>query len=284
MHPLLRFTRDLFESNQPLGHENKGFDAPESVANKPGLPANFRHPRANREARLGDAVVAYEFKRGNRRTIGFSVGADGLAVRAPKWLALSALDAALQDKAAWILRKLGETRERQQRQPALDFEWRNGASFPYLGEPLTVVLVPHASGVELVAAALGRELRLGLLPSASPAQIRDMVQAWLLAQARQLFKARLDHFAPQLHVQWRTLALSNARTRWGSARIDGAIRLNWRLMHFGPAVIDYVVAHELSHLREMNHSPRFWDTVRSVVPDYALLRQQLKIDTAPRWR
>ena len=82
---------------------------------------------------------------------------------------------------------------------------------------------------------------------------------------------------------WRKLALSNANTRWGSARIDGLIRLNWRLIHMRPDIIDYVVAHELSHLRAMDHSPRFWDAVRSVVPDYVDLRGQLKEAAVPLW-
>jgi predicted metal-dependent hydrolase len=119
--------------------------------------------------------------------------------------------------------------------------------------------------------------------SATPEQIRDAVQAWLMRHAREYFKQRLDHFAPLLQVQWKKLSLSSAGTRWGSARIDGSIRLNWRLIHFRPTVIDYVVAHELSHLRVMDHSPRFWDTVRSVVPDYAELRGQLKDDSVPKW-
>jgi predicted metal-dependent hydrolase len=104
-----------------------------------------------------------------------------------------------------------------------------------------------------------------------------------MRQAKELFVARLDHFAPQLQVQWKKLSLSNAGTRWGSAKTDGSIRLNWRLIHFSPAVVDYVVAHELSHLRVMDHSPRFWDTVRSVVPDYADLRGQLKDPAIPQW-
>ena len=109
------------------------------------------------------------------------------------------------------------------------------------------------------------------------------VQAWLMRQAKRLFTERLDHFAPQLGVQWRKLALSNAGTRWGTAHSDGLIRLNWRLIHFRLPVIDYVVAHELSHLRVMDHSPRFWDTVRTVVPDYAQLRGQLKEQALPPW-
>lgn len=109
-----------------------------------------------------------------------------------------------------------------------------------------------------------------------------------MRQAKAHFTSRLDHFAPLLRVQWKRLSLSNASTRWGSARIDGAIRLNWRLIHCSPAVVDYVVAHELSHLRVMDHSAQFWQTVESVVPDYAHLRNQLKGatfrsgNTAPR--
>jgi len=114
-----------------------------------------------------------------------------------------------------------------------------------------------------------RLLRVALLPTASATQIRDAVQAWLMRQALDLFAQRL--------------ALSSAGTRWGSARSDGSIRLNWRLLHFALPVIDYVVAHELSHLRVMNHSPQFWDTVRSVVPDYPVQRTRLKDDSVPRW-
>ena len=104
-----------------------------------------------------------------------------------------------------------------------------------------------------------------------------------MRQARRIFTERLDHFAPRLQVQWRKLSLSSAGTRWGTARSDGSIRLHWRLVHFRVDVIDYVVAHELSHLRVMDHSPRFWDTVRSVLPDYQHLRGQLKDESIPTW-
>ncbi len=297
MHPLLRYTLDLFESNQPIAQVDSAQPAIKKIAigvHQPGealdklvAPATFRHPRANREARLSNAVVAYEFKRGKRRTIGFSVGPDGLVVRAPSWAALHEVDAALQEKSLWIIRKLGETRERHQRLVSNRIEWRDGASFPFLGEPVQLVLEPRqvfgAGGAQLRSEEGGLTLQIGLSHAATPEQIRDAVQAWLMRQAKLIFTERLDHFAPQLQVSWRKLSLSNAGTRWGSARIDGSIRLNWRLVHFRQPVIDYVVAHELSHLRVMDHSARFWDTVQSVVPDYAVLRAQLKDDTVPRW-
>jgi predicted metal-dependent hydrolase len=104
-----------------------------------------------------------------------------------------------------------------------------------------------------------------------------------MRQAKRIFTERLNHFAPRLQVQWHKLSLSSATTRWGTASADGAIRLNWRVVHFKMDVIDYVVAHELSHLRVMNHGPQFWETVGTVVPDYAQRRQLLKDDSLPRW-
>lgn len=250
-------------------------------------PAEFRHPQANREVLLGDAVVAYALQRARRRSIGFSVGPDGLSVRAPSWVTLGAVDSALREKSDWILRKLGEARERQQRMEGGRIVWAHGAVLPYLGEPLTVVLDPShgfaGKGGALVTATDQPSLHVGLPHSASPAQIRDAVQAWLMRDARRHFTERLDHFAPLLGVRWASLRLSSANTRWGSAKADGSIRLNWRLLHYRPAIIDYVVAHELAHLRVMDHSPRFWDTVATVVPDYAQLRSHLRDEPAPLW-
>ncbi len=269
--------------------------APAELLDQVLAPAVFRHPRSNREALLQGSVVGYEFKRGKRRTIGFVVGADGLVVSAPKWVPLGEVDAALHEKSAWVIKKLGEARERQDRLESARIVWQDGTTLPFLGEQVTVVLDPKhafdAVGAVLHAAndaqACGpaglARLHIGLPHSAAPEQIRDAVQAWLMRQAKRWFTGRLEHFAPRLGVQWRKLSLSSAGTRWGSASANGSIRLNWRLIHFKPSVIDYVVAHELSHLRVMDHSPRFWDTVRSVMPDYAQRRVQLKDEALPHW-
>lgn len=258
-------------------------------------PAEFRHPEAKRELLLGEAVVAYALQRARRRTIGFSVGPDGLSVRAPSWVTLGAIDAALREKSEWILRKLAEARERQQRMEGGRIVWADGAVLPYLGQAITVVLDPahgfsgRGGQLKTTAMAEGQDgpmvqrLHIGLPHSAGPAQIRDAVQAWLMRDAKRHFTERLEHFAPLLGVRWTSLRLSSAQTRWGSAKADGSIRLNWRLLHYRPAVIDYVVAHELAHLRVMDHSPRFWDTVATVVPDYAALRNHLRDEPAPLW-
>lgn len=245
--------------------------------------------RAQREVLLGAQRVGYALRRSRRRSIGFAIGAEGLTVSAPRWVGQADIEAALREKSAWILRKLAEQRERERRVQAARIVWRDGATLPFLGATLVVVLDPRCAaqpgGVMLNAAEAalpgGRALRVGLAHDATPQQIRDAVQSWLQRQARRIFEERCRHFAALLGVQWRRLALSSAQTRWGSASADGSVRLNWRLVHFSMPTIDYVVAHELAHLRHMDHSPRFWDVVRSVVPDMDRARGVLRSEVLP---
>ena len=267
-----------------LARESAAGAAPVPVAPRATelAPLQFRHPQADREVLLGEHRVGYTLRRGRRRSIGFVVSAEGLAVNAPRWVSLQNIDLAVQSKGGWILRKLQEQRERARRVEAARIEWRDGASLPFLGETVIVVLDPRVAGAVLNTDAQALPgvprltLHVGLPHTAAPEQIRDVVQSWLQRQALRIFGERCRHFAASLNVEMTRLSLSSAQTRWGSASADGSIRLNWRLVHFGVPVIDYVVAHELAHLREMNHSAAFWDVVRSVVPDYRALRNTLK--------
>lgn len=252
------------------------FDAPADI-----VPAEPGAARARRELLLGQHRIGYELKRARRRSIGFVVGPQGLRVSAPRWVPVAEIERALHHKGEWILRKLVEQRERLQRMQASRIDWSDGGRVPYLGEPLTLVVAPGAREVAWDAAS--RELRLPLLQGAAAEQVRDLAQSWLQARAKEDFLPRCHRFAGELGVAMKSLRLSSAQTRWGSASADGSIRLNWRLIHFAPAIIDYVVAHELAHLRVMDHSPRFWDTVATVVPDYAQLRTRLRDEPAPLW-
>ena len=253
----------------------------------PPGPARFHHPQAQRLIKLGEHQVGYEFRRARRRSIGFVVGLDGLSVSAPRWVALSEVESALQAKAGWILRKLHEQHERAQRLQAAKVVWQDGTTLPYLGETVTVLLDARINGAQLnqdgqaLPGVPHWTLHVGLPHTATQVQIRDRVQSWLQRQARQVFEQRCAHFAPQLGVRITRLSLSSASTRWGSASASGAVRLNWRLIHFALPVIDYVVTHELAHLREMNHSPAFWEVVRSVLPDYEQSRGALRTEVLP---
>ena len=236
------------------------------------------HPKANRETVLEGMRVAYLFQRVRRRSIGFVVGPDGLEVRAPKWVTLKEVEMGLQERGEWVLRKWAELQERQKN--IRQIEWREGASLDYLGAPLHLHLSPQNGRSELNDQ---RQLLLALPHNAEASQIRDAVQAWLMREAKALFEQRLNHFAPLMGVQWRRLSLSNAGSRWGSARVDGAIRLNWRLIHLKPEAIDYVVVHELAHLHEMNHSPAFWKVVADILPDHLERRKALQKENLANW-
>ena len=293
---------DLFDTNPPLASASNlaNPNKTQSLAN-PGRPgellsqalplAQFAHPRASRRIALATCDVAYAFRRAKRRTIGMVIGPDGLEVSAPRWVTVGEIESTLHEKADWIVRKLVEMQEHQRRLGEARIQWRDGVVLRYLGDSMQVVL-DSSSALKKNSAQLenlGDEsaasfvLRIGLPTNASPEQIRDATQAWLMRRAKELFTERLDLFAPRLGVSWKRLSLSSASTRWGTASADGAIRLNWRLIHHKLDVIDYVVAHELSHLRVMDHSPQFWDTVKSVMPDYPARRRVLRDEPLAPW-
>lgn len=233
-------------------------------------------------------TVPYWLHRVQRKSIGFVVAADtGLTVRAPRGVALATIEQALHTKADWIVRKLAEQQQRQQQQAAAQIDWREGGELPWLGAPLRLRLGAARRGAQLVMnpspppGEPAAWLHLGLPLDAGAEPIRHLTVAWLREQARPWFEQRCAHFAPQLAVQPRAIQLSSASTRWGSASVQGVIRLNWRLIHLEPGLIDYVVVHELAHLRQMNHSPAFWALVEQLIPDCAQRRQRLRAVVLP---
>ncbi len=292
MRRLLQFALDRLEPASTLAPvaapAPTTASAGSSLAPAAAVPAlgKYRHPRADREALLVGTVVGYQLKRARRRTIGFSIRDDGLVVTAPGWVPDGQIESALHDKAQWIVRKLGESQLRAERAERQRIVWRDGAQVPYLGDLLTVRI--DAPGGLLGGAAVldPRDrgvLRIAMPAAATPEHIRDAVQAFLHAEARRVFAQRLQHFAPLVGVQWRRLTLSDAATRWGSANSNGSIRLHWRLIQLAPALLDYVVVHELAHLKHMDHSPRFWALVRGVLPDCVGLRRKLQAQALPPW-
>lgn len=221
---------------------------------------------------LDSRVLEYRLKRSARRTIGFTIDGSGLSITAPRWVTLADIEAAIAEKQRWIFAKLAEWKTRTEQRALPQIDWRDGAQLPYLGKTVTIAL--GAGAVAFDADAL--RLSLPLPVQADMQQIKDRVQGWLQGEARRIFGERLAVYAEKLGVTYSMYALSSAATRWGSCSSDGKIRLNWRLIHFPMSIIDYVVAHELSHLREMNHSPAFWQTVESIFPEFREAREQLR--------
>jgi predicted metal-dependent hydrolase len=306
---LLKFTLDLFDvapvyepskatlpkrlPKLPKAPSERPRKVAPSIAPFPSAPSLTatdnvfsRHPEASQQTRLVGHVVDYELLRSRRRTMTFSVSPAGLSVRAPFGMSQASIEGAVQEKGGWIVRKLGGMQQREARMAALKMDWQAGAQLAYLGGTLQVRVDPQAEKHRLKSVGESENtsvLSLALPATASDKKIRDTTKKWIAQQATQHYTTRMNHYAALLGVTWRTLALTNANTRWGSAKADGSIRLHWRLMQFSPDVIDYVVAHELSHLHELNHSLRFWATVASVLPDYEARQKQLKAQVLPPW-
>ncbi|KJK23917.1 metal-dependent hydrolase [Burkholderiaceae bacterium 16] len=251
--------------------------APGVTPAQPVPPASQPWPQPQPNARrmlVGERSVHYTLKRSSRRTIGFTVDDRGLSITAPRWVTLADIESAIFEKQRWIFNKLGEWQHREARRVLPTVQWREGASLPFLGKPITLKL-ESPTGV-LVFDADTRFLHLALPVHADEQQIKDRVQGWLQHQAKRLLAQRLDIYAEKLGVRHSAFSLTSAATRWGSCTADGKIRMNWRLMHFPLSMIDYVAAHELAHLKEMNHSSRFWDTVASIFPEFRDARAQLR--------
>lgn len=212
--------------------------------------------------------VDYRLVRSLRRTIAIHVSHAGVETRAPMTASVGEIESFMRQKQEWIvtrLRELGEIRP---------FRWEAGARLPLLGNEVLLVDEPARHGIWLEE----DRLLIGRPHGRSRADWRTRMLAWLRWEALRHFSGRVAEMAARLEVPLPQLRLSNAAGRWGSCtlRRDGPhIRLHWKLYLMPPHLIDYVVAHELAHIRELNHSPRFWAQVARLYPGHAQARIEL---------
>jgi len=223
-----------------------------------------------RRITLDRASLEYRLIRSRRRSIAMEIDRRGLVVRAPRWVALRDIELALRERASWIVESLAAWRSRPL--DTLPTEWRAGAPLLYRGRALTLAL--FAARRERIAADLLNLTVLHPTPGDST-KIGAFVCRWLKEQAIELFAARALEFARRLDTAPPAVRLSNARSQWGSCNERGEIRLHWRLVQLEPPLADYVVAHEVAHLVELNHSPRFWALVERLLPDHREQRRRL---------
>ena len=215
---------------------------------------------------LGGRTIEYRFARRRRRTLGLSVDAHGLKVAAPLRTPWREIEGFLREKRRWILAKLDEW-SRAPKPPLL--LGMSGESLPLFGAPHTLEVL---EGARSVRHEPGR-----LLVSAPRWRALETLVRWLKTRALEVLEPRAAHFAARLGRAAPPIRLSNARTQWGVCGADGSIRLSWRLVHLAPELADYVVAHEVAHLVELNHSRRFWAQVAALYPQWRGAREQLEL-------
>ena len=228
------------------------------------MPPAPQSPGRARHVRIREEVFRYSLARARRRTIALRVDGDGIEVRAPRHATIAEIESFIREKERWIRRRLTEPRVRP-------FVWEAGAVLPWLGGGLTVAPLAHGRGV----ARKGERLEIGLA-DAGDRGLRACALGWIREQALALFRERIAAMSGRFGLEVTGVGLSNALTQWGSCSGKGRVLLNWRLMMLEPQLIDYVVAHELAHRRELNHSKRFWAIVASLHPDHVAARRELR--------
>jgi len=211
----------------------------------------------------------YQLERRQRRTVGLKITQAGLVIHAPKRISQSQLEDIIMQKADWVLRKLASVTANR----IPEIQWQHGEQLLFLGNAITLTIEHNARSKAV-------EYEPGVLQLAMPNQdemlIARKVVQWYKKQAITDFTRRLEIFSSKLGVKFTSLTLSNAASRWGSCNSKKEIRLNWRLLQAPPHIINYVVCHELAHIKEMNHSGKFWATVASIFPDYKAAEKELK--------
>ncbi len=223
-----------------------------------------------RSALLAGKHITYTLRRSKRRSIGLNIDDRGLIVSVPLRASEKWLQSVLQDKANWVVEKLDGWKTCQ----LAANSWQDGELIDYLGELL--VLRVAQSLFATPAYRRGKELWVFVDYGSETTCIEKAVSHWYQQEAERFFLLRVAHYSPLLNVMPQSVKLSEARTQWGSCTAQGSIRLHVHLIKLPPRLIDYVVVHELAHLRELNHSAAFWQLVENVCPDYANLRSELK--------
>jgi predicted metal-dependent hydrolase len=220
---------------------------------------------------LADQVIPYSLRRTGRRTIGITVDERGLIARAPRWASVAEVEAFIRTEARWVLRRLDEVRRRA-RPP---FIWQEGARLPYLGCDIRI-----ARSVAGCIRLVGDRLEVPAIACAAADSLRAAVLVWLKGAALALGGERVAAFAPVLAVAPPEVGLSNAASQWGSCTKTrdgrGRVLLHWKLILLEHRLLDYVVVHELAHLRHMNHSAAFWRCVAAAYPEYQRARRELR--------
>lgn len=231
------------------------------------------------DIQLGHRTVSYKVRHSKRaRYVNFKIDLhDGLEIVIPHGLEVDNLDELLHERRTWILkhmRRLDHLREASERQ------FTQGEQIPYLGDDYVLDIVPKANGKRSTVARQAEYIRVrlqaGLRPHEQPEAVKAALESWYRAQAKIYIPQRVREIAQALNYEYKKISIRGQKTRWGSCSTQGNLNFNYRLMLAPPAAIDYVIVHELCHLDEMNHSPRFWALVADAFPQYRYWRRWLK--------
>lgn len=225
---------------------------------------------------LGGRTLEYILKRSGRKSVGISIDRWGLVkVSGPYSASENYIRQVLLKKASWILQKLNqmETADFSEKRPK---NMVQGEIFRFMGKEYKLKL-ERTPGARKTTVTLDEDNIILVCKSDFDGQkLRNSLKLWYVEQFRQALESCIPRYAAVLGVQPGKITIKEQKTRWGSCSSKGNINLNWKLIMADSEILDYVVVHELCHLKEMNHSVKFWRLVESVFPDYKEYRKWLK--------
>ena len=206
--------------------------------------------------------------RSHRKTIGLQITTDArLIVRAPYFASESLIHKLIRQKESWIRAKQDYFKQRQSK--ILVKKFLPGEEFLFLGKNYPLVVIEDLP----IAVVLDTSLFISKVVLGNA---RDHLECWYKAQALEHFTQRVNYYAQASDLKYKSIRINNATTRWGSCGYKSTLNFSWRLIMAPSRVVDYVIIHELMHLKQRNHSRRFWAEVANILPDYKQDERWLK--------
>lgn len=225
------------------------------------------------ELRIGSHQTSCQIKRSKRKTISIRIRAvDQLEIIAPLYCSDQDVEAAILRKERWIHRQFAKL-EALAANP-VNTEIAEGISVLYLGDRYKLRIF---SGIK-ARILLAEEELLIELPAASNKTPEELLRKWYIDAAKRLLTEKTLFWSTKIGVAVNKLSLRDQKTRWGSCSPNGNINYNWRIIMAPPPIVDYLIVHELCHLRFPNHSAAYWNFVASFLPDYKNRRNWLKVN------
>lgn len=229
---------------------------------------------------FGNRTIPYHLSTSKRRkTLSISVDQHGVSVVSPYDVDREKIEAVLHQKAAWIIRQLADFEEMEASAPKRMF--LSGEKLPYLGRQYRLKVEKTENTKATFRFYQGRFF--ATVPPSTPMQeqrsiLRPLYIEWLKKHGMDFVRERIKRFTMRLQHEPYKIQIRELEQRWGSCTPAGNILLNWRIFLAPASIIDYVLAHELVHLKYMNHSKEYWETLRMLLPDYEKRKEWLRIN------
>ncbi len=234
------------------------------------------------EIQFGTTIIEYDIKRSDEReTVSITVDPEeGVIVTAPEEVSEEKIKEITRSRASWIIEKQEEIKEISE--PPLEKEFLSGEKLQYLGRRYRLQLIEKDER-EDVSVSLKKGKFLVKIPEGLDDKkrrkiVREALLEWYYEHAENKLKERVKRYKDQVGVEPSAVKVKQQQKRWGSCTKNKELLYNWRIVMAPMSIVDYVVVHELCHLKEDNHTDRFWRILKSVIPDYEDRKEWLRVN------